>query len=72
MDDFWEGVGALIGGILLIMLYITVMSAIIFVIVCLCGGSLLVGGIGGWFIGIFKGIGNYFSALGKSVKFEQY
>lgn len=46
-----------------IVLYIIFLILCIELFLILLAGSLAVGGIGGLFIGIFRGFANYFSAL---------
>ncbi len=56
------------GDIILIILYILFLILCIGLFLFLLWGSLLVGSVGGFFIGIFKGITNYFSALFKNLR----
>jgi len=56
---------------LAIILYVVALVlcvGIFFFILC---GSLFVGGVSGFFIGIFKGFKNYFSALVENLKLRK-
>lgn len=68
-DDF--NIFSLIFGIILIILWIALVGCIAFFLIELCFGALTCGGIVGFFIGIFKGIYNYFASLFTSVKFKE-
>ncbi|MBO5110819.1 MAG: hypothetical protein J6D21_08910 [Clostridia bacterium] len=46
-----------------IILYVIILILCIGLFLFLLGGSLFVGAIGGFFIGVFRGFANYFSAL---------
>ena len=59
------------GEILAIILYIIFMILCIGIFLFLLGGSLFVGAIGGFVIGVFKGLRNYFSALVSNVKLRR-
>lgn len=57
--------------IIVIVLYIALMILCIGLFLFILWGSLVVGGIGGVFIGIFKGFKNYFSALAENLKLRK-
>ena len=59
------------GEVLAIILYIVVTVFCIGLLLLLLEGSLLVGAIGGFFIGVFKGFKNYFSALLGNLKLRR-
>lgn len=61
----------LIGAVLGIVLYIAAMLLCVGLFLFILCGSLVVGGIGGVFIGIFKGFKNYFSALAENLKLRR-
>ena len=57
--------------IIAIVLYIAALLLCIGIFLFILLGSLVVGGIGGVFIGIFKGFKNYFSALAENLKLRK-
>ena len=59
------------GEIFVIVLYIALLIFCIGLFLFLLGGSLFVGAVGGFFIGIFKGFKNYFSALAENLKLRE-
>ena len=64
MDDLWEW----LGNALAFILYIMAVCFCIGVFLMILGGSLFVGGFGGFFTGIFNGFKSYFSALAENLK----
>ena len=59
------------GELIAIVLYIVALLLCIGIFLFILWGSLVVGGIGGVFIGIFKGFKNYFSALAENLKLRK-
>lgn len=59
------------GKLIAIVLYIAALLLCIGIFLFILWGSLVVGGIGGVFIGIFKGFKNYFSALAENLKLRK-
>jgi len=59
------------GELIAIVLYIAALLLCIGIFLFILWGSLVVGGIGGVFIGIFKGFKNYFSALAENLKLRK-
>ena len=59
-------------GLLGIMLWLAVTGIVMFITLLVCGVSLLIGAIGGAFIGFFKGLINYFAALRDELKFQHH
>lgn len=59
------------GELIAIVLYISALLLCIGIFLFILWGSLVVGGIGGVFIGIFKGFKNYFSALAENLKLRK-
>ena len=59
------------GELIAIVLYIVALVLCIGIFLFILFGSLVVGGIGGVFIGIFKGFKNYFSALAENLKLRK-
>ncbi len=60
-----------IGTILGILLYIAMVIGCILIFGILLGGALFVGSVGGFFIGIYRGLANYFSALVHNLKLRR-
>ena len=59
------------GEIIAIVLYIALLVFCIGLFLFLLGGSLFVGAVGGFFIGMFMGVKNYFSALAENLKLRK-
>ncbi|MGN0805676.1 MAG: hypothetical protein ACI4MC_01450 [Candidatus Coproplasma sp.] len=57
--------------VVLLILYVCVVLAGLFVILQICLVALAIGVVSGIGFGIVKGVINYFSALFSSVKFQQ-
>ena len=58
-------------GLLGIALWLMITGFIMFVTLIICGVSLFIGAVGGFFIGFVKGIINYFAALREELTFSQ-
>ena len=63
--------GEIIVFLLGVSLWLTVTGFVTFITLVLCGASLLVGAIGGFFIGLGKGVLNYFAAIREELTFSQ-
>ena len=64
----WE----FIGGVLMLILYVMFILFVIWLILMGAVASIIIGVAGGVFIGFFKGIINYFSALKEETRGELY
>ena len=57
--------------ILGIMLWLMITGVIMFITFFVCGVSLFIGAVGGFVIGIVKGVINYFGAIREELTFSQ-
>lgn len=59
------------GEIIAVILYIALMILLVGLFLFILGGSLFVGSVGGFFVGVVKGFINYFSALIENLKLRK-